>query len=148
MALSEVEFHTGVVDSIDFACRLLRKAHRSGVRVLVTAPPQVLDEIDPLLWALDDCEFIPHVRVTGAVPSLAARTPVWLSTNAQVNDSAVPRVLVNLGADAPSNSRTFERLIEIVGIDADDADRGRERWRAYKALGLEIKHHGAASHRD
>jgi DNA polymerase IIIc chi subunit len=54
-------------------------------------------------------------------------------------------VLVNLGAEAPQDLDAVERLIEIVSADADEADRGRSRWRAYKARGLEIVHHRRAA---
>ena len=48
-ALTEVEFHTGVPDRVSFACRLLRKASRQGARVLVTAPEDILAELDRAL---------------------------------------------------------------------------------------------------
>ncbi|HSM22036.1 MAG TPA: DNA polymerase III subunit chi, partial [Rubrivivax sp.] len=52
-----------------------------------------------------------------------------------------PPVLVNLGADAPEDLGAVERLIEIVSSDTDEAERGRLRWRAYTAQGLQIVHH-------
>ena len=51
--------------------------------------------------------------------------------------------MVNLGADAPIEVGDLQRLIEVVSADPDDAARGRERWRAYKAAGLQIRHHAA-----
>jgi DNA polymerase III subunit chi len=59
-----------------------------------------------------------------------------------------PRVLVNLGADAPADLQALDRLIEIVSSEPDEAASARLRWRDYKALGLAIRHHadaGAAS---
>ena len=78
-ALTEVEFHTGVADRVGFACRLLRKASRQGARVLVTAPDEVLAELDRALWVFEERDFLPHVRMPGAKPAVAARTPVWLA---------------------------------------------------------------------
>ena len=158
---AEVEFHTGVDDSVGFACRLLRKAYRQGARVRVTAPPALLAELDRALWVFDDRDFVPHVRVPGVAPAIAARTPIWLSADVGGVEDAVegvaagadagaaavatlpaaPRVVVNLGAAAPGDVASLERLIEVVSTDPDDADRGRARWRAYKAAGLQIKHH-------
>jgi DNA polymerase III subunit chi len=140
-ALTEVEFHTGVADRIGFACRLLRKASRQGARVLVTAPDEVLAELDRALWFFEERDFLPHVRMPGAKPSVAARTPVWLAHDAAV--SGAPRLVVNLGAGAPADVAALERLIEVVAAEPDEAERGRQRWRAYKAAGLEIKHHAA-----
>jgi DNA polymerase-3 subunit chi len=146
--VTEVEFHTGVADRIGFACRLLRKASRSGVRVLVTAPPEELAELDRSLWTFEEREFLPHVCVPGSSPAVRRRTPIWLAAAAPVPDEAAagpaPRVVVNLGAKPPADWQALDRLIEVLSTDPDDVDRGRARWRAYKAAGLTIVHHGAA----
>ena len=150
MALAEVEFHTGVDDRIGFACRLLRKACRQGVRVLVTAPPGLLAELDRALWTFDANEFVPHVRLPGSAPVLA-RSPIWLAASddaAAGAADAAPAVLLNLGAEAPRDPTGLQRLIEVVAADPDDAERGRSRWRAYKAAGLAIKHHAGGQGRD
>jgi DNA polymerase-3 subunit chi len=144
--LTEVEFHTGVADSVGFTCRLLRKACRQRARVLVTAPEATLRELDRALWTFEEREFIPHVRMPGAAAAVAARTPVWLAGDAV--PVGAPAVVINLGAEAPADTPALERLIEVVSTDPDDAARGRERWRAYKAAGLQVKHHAAGSARD
>jgi len=136
--MTEVEFHTGVDDPLAYACRLLRKACRAGVRVLVTAPPATLAALDRALWSFDERDFVPHVRQPGASAPLAARTPIWLALQGGLPGE--PGVRVNLGADAPTDLSGVERLIEIVSSEADDADRGRSRWRDYKARGLSIAH--------
>ena len=144
-AVTEVEFHTGVADRVGFACRLLRKACRSGARVLVTAPPGVLAELDRSLWTFEEREFLPHVRVPGGAPAVCRRTPIWLATAAPVVVDAAagpaPRLVVNLGAEAPADLQALDRLIEVLSAEADDVDRGRARWRAYKAAGMNIVHH-------
>ena len=149
--MTEVEFHTGVADPTAFACRLLRKACRQGVRVQVTAPPEVLNTLDRALWTQEERDFIPHVRMPGAAEAVAVRTPIWLTPQAgrvgEAAQSGAPRVLVNLGAPVPQDMQSLDRLVEIVGAEPDDAAQGRERWRQYKAAGLNIKHH-AASGRD
>jgi DNA polymerase-3 subunit chi len=136
-----VEFHTGVADPLDFACRLLRKAWRRGAQLLATAPPGLLDDLDRALWTFEERDFVPHVRLHAASPAIAARTPIWLAPRAL--EAAAGRVLVNLGAEVPERAEVFQRIIEVVGADADSAAAGRERWRAYKAAGLEIQHHTA-----
>ena len=147
--MTEVEFHTGVSDRAGFACRLLRKAYRQGVRVLVTAPDDVLREMDRLLWTFDERDFVPHVRVPGAPAAVASRTPIWLSADLeQAALHGAPDVLLNLGAPVPAPLAGVSRLIEVVSNDPGEADRGRSRWRAYKAAGLNIKHHGGTDNRD
>ncbi|GMV47681.1 MAG: hypothetical protein AMXMBFR66_30790 [Pseudomonadota bacterium] len=137
---TEVEFHTGIADPVRFACRLLRKAMRRGASLVCTAPPPVLDELDRALWTFDERDFVPHVRVPPAPSALAARTPIWLC--ARAGDEAQGRVLVNLGAGAPASAAPFERLIELVGTEPQEAAAARARWRAYQAQGLAVCHHG------
>ena len=140
--MTEVEFHTGVPDGVAFACRLLRKAYRRGLRVLVTAPPEVLVDLDRSLWTFEERDFVPHVRVPGGAASVRLRTPIWLSASADAASSAeAPRLLVNVGAAAPVDMQAVDRLIEIVSTDPGEASRGRERWRAYRTAGLQVRHH-------
>jgi DNA polymerase-3 subunit chi len=143
---SEVEFHTGVADPVGFVCRLLRKACRQGARVLCTAPPGLLVELDRALWTFDAHDFVPHVRMPGARTALAERTPIWLATESLA--ASAGRVLVNVGAAAPVNPADFARLIEVVAADEGEAQAGRARWRAYKSAGLDIVHHGAGAVRE
>ena len=144
--MKDVEFHTGVVDPTDFACRLLRKVHRQGARVQVTAPPALLDELDRQLWTFDEREFLPHVRLPAAPAALHARTPIWL-TAAVTTQPGAPRLLLNLGADAPEDLQALDRLIEVLSTDETAVQAGRARWRAYKAAGLNVVHHSGAERR-
>jgi DNA polymerase-3 subunit chi len=139
--VTQVEFHTGVQDPLGFACRLLRKAYRQGVRVQVSAAPELLQDLDRALWVEPERDFVPHLRMPGGLAAVAARTPIWLVTH-DLGPPA-PRVLVNLGADASAEPALLERLIEIVSTDPDDITRGRDRYRAYKQGGLNVVHHPA-----
>jgi len=144
--MTEVEFHTGVADPVAFAGRLLRRAARQGVRVQVTAPPDVLTLLDRNLWTAEAQDFVPHLRMPGASPAAAARTPIWLTAAALHEDA--PRVLMNLGAERAADAAALDRIIEIVSSDPDLAAAGRDRWRAYKSLGLtpKLQQDGARSH--
>lgn len=140
MAVPQVEFHTGVADPVHFACRLLRKAYRSGARVLVTAPAAELAALDEALWTFEAQEFVPHVRLPGPAAALAPRTPVWL---AGAPPEGAPPVLVNLGAEPPAQPGSFTRVIEIVGTDPAQRQAGRARWRHYEGWGVAPLHHVA-----
>ena len=59
--MTEVTFHFNVPDRPGYACRLLRKATRSGALVVVTAGAAELAGLDRLLWTFDPIEFLPHV---------------------------------------------------------------------------------------
>ena len=142
--MTEVSFHFNVPDRLSYACRLLRKATRSGARVVVTAPSATLAQIDRALWTFDPLEFVPHVRVApgGAVAPRLKDTPVWLVE--RTADAAHHDVLLNLGLEPPSGFESFGRVIEIVSADADERASGRERWKHYAGRGYEIKRHEVA----
>lgn len=135
-----VEFHTGVPDTPAFACRLLRKAYRRGVTVLCLAPPARLDALDRALWIFVEREFVPHVKRAGATESLLRRTPIWLAPAWSPTDAARD-VVLNLGGDLPVGAAGGSRVIEVVGLEADEVERGRALWREYKAAGFEVVHH-------
>lgn len=139
--MTEVSFHFNVPDRTAYACRLLRKATRSGARVVVTAPPAALTMLDRALWAFDPLEFIPHLmaRAGQVVPERMRATPVWLLEDASM--AAHHEVLVNLGAGAPIGFEAFARLIEIVSTDDDDRGAARLRWKHYAARGYPIQRH-------
>jgi DNA polymerase III subunit chi len=144
-----VEFHTGVLDPVALANRMLRKAYRQGQRVRLTAPPDTLRELDRLLWAEDEHDFVPHALVPQMTATMATLTPLWLAADAQVQPAGAvqgaaadgaPTVLINLGAAAPLDVHRWQRVIEVVGADPDEAARGRERWAHYKREGRDLQH--------
>lgn len=145
--ISEVEFHTGVPDKLAFACRLLRKAFRKGVRVTAAGPADVMAALDRELWTFEEREFVPHVRIAGRSPQALApqmvRTPIWLVDEAP--PPGAPDVLVNLGLPVPEDLAPFSRVIEVVSREPEDEASGRQRWRTYRALGLNVTHHPAAA---
>lgn len=143
--MPQVEFHSGVAQPLNFACRLLRKACRQRVPVLVSAPAPTLDALDRELWTFEALEFLPHRRWReGQVADAAlGRTPIWLCERVPPELSCP--VLLNIdGAAAPSGG-AFERIIEIVATSADERQRGRLRWREYEARGWPIKHHAGSA---
>jgi DNA polymerase-3 subunit chi len=140
----KIEFHSGLSEPLGHACRLLRKAHATGARVLVHGPPATLDQLDQLLWTFDALSFVPHARLRGSArptPTLQ-RTPTWL-----VDDvAALPDrdVLVNMGHELVPGWEGFARVIELVPADAAASAAARRRWRVYAELpGVELIHHAA-----
>ena len=142
----KVEFHSGVPDRLEHACRLLRKAQAAGARVVVAGDPAGLDRLDVVLWTYDALAFVPHVRLrAGTDPGpVAQRTTVWLTDTP--SRSAWRDVLVNLGPEMVDGWQDFARVIEVV--QDGDAGAARRRWRTYGGHpGVELVHHalGAAS---
>ena len=125
--MTEVEFHVNVADRLQYACRLLRKASRKGVRVAVTGSSATLNDLDRHLWSFEAEEFLPHVRVGSAEPASSSRqrSPVWL-----LDDSSLATelpVLVNLGEQLAAGFEGYKRLIEIVSDDDAERDAARQR---------------------
>lgn len=143
--MPQVEFHSGVAAPVHFACRLLRKAFRQKVAVVVMAEPQTLTALDRELWTFEAQEFLPHVRLKPGqgIDAALRRTPIWLCEDTPPSPS--PRVLVNLGVEAPGGGEAFDRIIEVVPPEGEARAAARRRWRAYEARGWDIRHHPAAS---
>jgi DNA polymerase III subunit chi len=141
-----LEFHTDIADPLGYCCRLLRKAYRRGLQVVVCGEPERLSRLDTLLWTFEQLEFIPHARLRGGErpdATLLARTPIWLADAAAAWPQAP--VVVNLGEQPVDEPARFDRIIEIVG-DADaDRQAGRARWRHYVTLGLKPERAGTAT---
>ena len=146
--MTEIKFHFNVADSIDYACRLLRKATRQGAAVVVTGPLPVLSNLDRALWAFDPVEFLPH-RLLQTGQDVAARlrgTRIWLSEDPAA--SGHHDVLVNLGQgaeQAPAGFESFARVIEIVSTDAEERSAARLRWKHYASRGYAIERHEVAA---
>ena len=138
-----VEFHTDVADPLAFACRLLRKAYRSGAKVAVYAPSATLTRLDQQLWSFEAREFIPHARWSGAPRQRGLeRTPIWL-----VAPGVAPppcEIAVNLALDDLGAFEPFVRVIEIVSNEAQELQAARRRWREHRERGAEIEHHAHA----
>ena len=141
----KVEFHSGVAEPLAHTCRLLRKAHAAGARVVVQGPGALLDQLDQALWTFDALSFVPHVRLrAGARPNAQqARTPTWLVDD--VSAVADRDVLLNLGSTMVDGWQAFARVIEVVSAEEPAVQAGRQRWRSYKAAeGVELINHSAA----
>ncbi len=134
--MTKVDFYTGVDDKLRTACQLSHKAMQNGLRVLLHTPDEnMANSLDQLLWHYPASAFIPHCRNSD---SAAADTPVIIDHRSE--PFAHSEVLISLHtASLPFFSR-FERVIEIVSKDPDDARLGRERYGYYRDRGYELRH--------
>lgn len=137
--MADVAFHFGAPDKLAYACRLLRKATGSGMRVLVLGSDTMLNQLDAALWAVSATDFITHTPA-GASADLSARSSVVLGEEAVVPGDRPP-VLVNLGDQVPDGFERYVRVIEVVSIDEADRELARQRWKHYARLGIAITRH-------
>ncbi|HEY0666366.1 MAG TPA: DNA polymerase III subunit chi [Gallionella sp.] len=133
--MTKVDFYTGSEDKLRTACQLSHKAMQNGLRVLLHAPDEATaDKLDKLLWHFPATAFLPHCRSHEAE---AATMPIVIGVDQRFPHS---ELLISLhSANLPFFSR-FERVIEIVGNDDEDARLGRERYVFYKDRGYELRH--------
>lgn len=143
--MTAVAFHFNVPDRRAYACRLLRKAYRTGARVVVTGESAQLAELDRMLWTFEALEFIPHWRgpTVDELPPRLQATPVLLVSGHSARFGH--DVLVNLGRHVPQAYTQYARVIEVVGRDDLDRDGARVRWRQYSAEGCSIERHEVAA---
>ena len=134
--MTKVDFYTGSTDKLRTACQLSHKAMQNGLRVLLHTPDEATtDSLDKLLWHYPATAFIPHCRCH---ETAANEMPVVLGQK----EEAFPHseLLISLHtACLPFFSR-FQRVIEIVSCDEEDARLGRERFKFYKYRGYEMRH--------
>jgi DNA polymerase-3 subunit chi len=140
--VTEIAFHFGAPDKLAYACRLLRKAAGSGVKVQVVGDEATLAKLDTDLWAISPTDFITHCPATSDA-SVCERSNVLLTTEVH-QGGGVRDVLVNLGNSVPDGFAAFKRLIEVVSTDGADRDGARNRWKFYSEQGYAIARHDLA----
>lgn len=139
--MTRIDFYTKVDNKLRFAGKLCAKVLGQKLRVNVYAPdPALAERFDRLLWTDSALSFIPHCR---ADDPLAAETPVVIHTRpgevtGELLDDAL---LINLDQAWPPFFSRFERVIEIVGTEPDDAAAARERFRFYRDRGYAMQTH-------
>jgi DNA polymerase III subunit chi len=138
--MTRIDFYSNAESRLQVACQLVAKAVRERLPVLVYAPDQSMARsFDKMLWTYQAIGFVPHCLASDA---LSAETPVVIAFDD--SEAAHHRVILNLHEDSPPAFSRFERLVEIVGVDEDDRQRARGRFRFYRDRGYEIHHHDLA----
>jgi DNA polymerase III subunit chi len=134
--VTKVDFYTGVTDKLLTACQLSHKAMQNGVRVLLHTPDEATSNtLDQMLWQYPVTAFMPHCLHNDPA---AATMPLIISHQPEPFEHS--ELLISLhSCSLPFFSR-FERVIEIVSQDVEDARLGRERYGFYRDRGYEIRH--------
>lgn len=142
--MTSIDFYFNADDRLQVACRLAGKAVKQNRRMLIYAPDaETASRIDKMLWTWPAIGFVPHCAVHAA---LAAETPVLIASEvgADAETPADCEVLLNLGADCPPHFERFTRLLEVIGTDEQDKEKGRGRFRFYRERGYKIANHDLA----
>lgn len=116
-----------------FACRLIDKVHRMGVRTLVALDTEAeARQFDELLWTFKPESFIPHQLINGGKPAA-----VEITFNNDTGDHQ--GLLLNLSQTIPPYFSRFERLSEVVIQETQSLQTSRERFSFYKQRGYPIE---------
>jgi DNA polymerase-3 subunit chi len=135
--MTQIDFYTNVADKLATACRIAAKAYGLGHRMVVLCPDSaVAQRFDRLLWTTPATGFVPHCAPSDP---LAAVTPVIVDHRG--GEPLCDEVLLNLRPEWPPFFGRFERLVEIVSLDEEDRQQGRERYKFYRDRGYEIRNH-------
>jgi DNA polymerase-3 subunit chi len=114
-------------------CELARKAYDANLWTLILArDAEQAETLDEMLWDMGDDAYIPHQIAGDEEDQL---TPVLIAS--PDIDTAMRPLVINLRDDAVEGS--FERVLEVVPADDSAREPLRERWKQYKARGLDLK---------
>ncbi len=116
-------------------CELARKAYDANLWTLILArDTEQAEALDEMLWDMGDDAYIPHQIAGDEEDQL---TPVLIAS--PDIDTAMRALVINLRDDAVEGS--FERVLEVVPADDSAREPLRERWKQYKARGLDVQKH-------
>ena len=134
--MTKIDFYTGSADKLRTACQLSHKALQKGVRTVISTPDAAIhDALDKLLWHYPATAFIPHCRSDAEE---AEQMQVVLNHGGE----KFPHhdLLISLHNECLPFFSRFERVIEIIGTEAEDSRMGRERFKFYRDRGYELRH--------
>ena len=139
--MTRIDFYFNAPRKTEVARKLAAKAFNAGRHVLVyTTDPALVQNLDTGFWTAQQLSFLPHVRCGHP---LARQTPILIGSDP--DELASADVLISLADEPPAFFGRFERLLEIVGSDADDRERARQRFRFFKERGYPLETHDLAS---
>lgn len=120
-------------EPLRLVCELARKAYDANQWTLILARDAAQAEaLDDLLWAFDEDAYIPH-QIAGTDDE-DELTPVLIAPPSF--DAASRPLVINLRDEAYAGA--CERVLEVVPADPAAREPLRERWKQYKARGMDL----------
>ncbi|MDC0603385.1 DNA polymerase III subunit chi [Aliiglaciecola sp.] len=117
------------------ACQLAKECFRKKQRCIVRcADQQSAEAFDELLWQRPLDAFVPH-NMTGEGPKGGAAVEIsWQDANTG------PRpVLINLLDEMPNDASRFRQIFDFVPSEESAKQQARERYKHYRAAGLNMQ---------
>lgn len=123
-----------------FACRLTEIAYLRDMSVDIVAESAAdAAALDDLLWTFNDNSFIPHKIAADA----QSRDPdMKVHVTLDPGEAPAADLLVNLTAGLPAQWERYARIAEVIDADEERRRLGRERFKSYRELKIEVQTHG------
>lgn len=118
---------------VESACRLCRKILRNAAKIWLHCPdPELQQQLDDRLWSFDPTSFLAHgIDQTHTPICISAQLPV-----AQAGSSTVEWIVFNFNNEPLEQVTQFSHIIEIVENDEAAKQIGREKYKAYRRMGI------------
>jgi len=133
---------TQPADRHHYACRLAAHAHRQGMTVFIqTEDPAHSALLDAMLWTFAQDSFVPHAVCAHDAHDAhdVVRYPVQLGPAAAPPECT--GLLIALAHEPAADYARFQRIAEVVPGDDPGKAAARERFRFYRAQGIEPRAH-------
>ena len=149
--MARVDFHSQVGDKLTYTCRLARKIFSLATetepikKIVIVGSPTDIDQLNQMLWSFSAEEFLPHCLIDD---ESAEFTPILLATaydELQFQNISHQDVFIHLGQDFLEDiekiTDRFARVIEVVSLDEHEVLAGRQRYKQYRSMGVELFNH-------
>ena len=126
-----------------FVCQLtqtvLKKSEHS--LVVIDDKKERLEKLNDQLWTFDPVSFVPHNLVLQEpIQTSQLSAPVTLCPSLPTGFDGVVLNLAAAPLPLKNTTNLPERVLEIITPDELSTQQGRDKYRAYRDLGFELKH--------
>ena len=110
------------------------------MKTLIHANQKDATELDDFLWTCKAHDFLPHAIVENTVDD---DTPVGIVSKMPATATTDVLILWSFPEDEtlPSIVTDFGIVIDIIGNNADEIKKGRERYKIFQDKGCQIESH-------
>ena len=149
--MARVDFHSQVSDKLTYTCRLVRKIFSLASesepikKIVIVGSSADINQLNQILWSFSAEEFLPHVLIED---ESAEFTPILLATaydELQFQNIPHQDVFIHLGQDFLKDiekiTDRFDRVIEVVSLEEQEVSAGRQRYKQYRSMGVELFNH-------
>lgn len=125
---------------LHLACKLAETAYKRGHKVYIHTPNDGISrDLDRLLWTFSDGSFVPHAVTEANGMTQSDDYPVVIGSREP--DETHQDVLIPLLNEVTPYFGRFARVMEAVDSEEADKQQARQRFKAYRDLGIEPQTH-------